>query len=127
MPAPGASGASHGFYLVFDRRVERRVERSSASATTPSADLRRQQALLYSALLLAPLAALLAASVSRDTLGCSVMAPIRVGVIGAGANTKKFHIPLLQKQDGVEVSPPLPILPGVPVYPSPPSFRSWRW
>ena len=29
---------------------------------------------------------------------------IRVGVIGAGANTKKFHIPLLQKIDGVEVT-----------------------
>ena len=29
---------------------------------------------------------------------------IRVGVIGAGANTKKFHIPLLQKIDGVQVT-----------------------
>ena len=28
---------------------------------------------------------------------------IRVGVIGAGGNTKKFHIPGLQKQRGVEV------------------------
>ena len=28
---------------------------------------------------------------------------IRVGVIGAGANTRKFHIPNLQKIDGVEV------------------------
>ena len=29
---------------------------------------------------------------------------IKVGVIGAGANTKKFHIPLLQKHEGVEVT-----------------------
>ena len=28
---------------------------------------------------------------------------IRVGVIGAGGNTRKFHIPGLQKQKGVEV------------------------
>jgi predicted dehydrogenase len=30
-------------------------------------------------------------------------APIRVGVVGAGANTIKFHIPLLQAQEGVEI------------------------
>ena len=29
---------------------------------------------------------------------------IRVGVIGAGANTRKFHIPLLQKCEGVQVT-----------------------
>jgi len=28
---------------------------------------------------------------------------LRVGVVGAGANTRKFHIPGLQKIDGVEV------------------------
>ena len=28
---------------------------------------------------------------------------LRVGVVGAGANTRKFHIPGLQKQPGVEV------------------------
>ena len=28
---------------------------------------------------------------------------LRVGVVGAGANTRKFHIPGLQKQSGVEV------------------------
>ena len=32
------------------------------------------------------------------------MDTIRVGVIGAGANTRKFHIPNLQAQDGVEVA-----------------------
>ena len=29
--------------------------------------------------------------------------PIRIGVVGAGANTRKFHIPNLQKISGVEV------------------------
>ena len=35
----------------------------------------------------------------------SLSAPsvLRVGIVGAGANTRKFHIPGLQKQAGVEV------------------------
>ena len=30
--------------------------------------------------------------------------PIRVGLIGAGGNTKAFHIPGFKKQDGVEIA-----------------------
>ena len=37
-------------------------------------------------------------------LSAVAAAPIRVGVIGAGDNTKRYHIPLLQQIEGVEVT-----------------------
>ena len=46
--------------------------------------------------------ALLAAATALDD-GCA-MATVKVGVIGAGANTKSRHIPGLQAISGVEVT-----------------------
>ena len=66
-------------------------------------------------MLLAVICALLAAAAALDD-GCA-MATVKVGVIGAGANTKSRHIPGLQAISGVEVTsvcacPHLPALGG---------------
>lgn len=39
----------------------------------------------------------------RATMSTSADKPIRIGVIGAGGNTKLHHIPKLQAQDGVSI------------------------
>ena len=62
-------------------------------------------------MLLVVICALLAAATALDD-SCG-MATVKVGVIGAGANTKSRHIPGLQAISGVEVTsvcvyPPLP-------------------
>ena len=53
-------------------------------------------------MLQAVVCALLAAAAALDD-GCA-MATVKVGVIGAGANTKSRHIPGLQAISGVEVT-----------------------
>ena len=53
-------------------------------------------------MLLPVICALLAAAAALDD-GCA-MATVKVGVIGAGANTKSRHIPGLQAISGVEVT-----------------------